>query len=104
MFVSAFISFASFALIMSHISPRWMRRIVGYKMLADIVLHGTILYMFFNTSTEGLLQAEAAGILFSIYLRAYRKFCGFERLQLKPLKWTRYTGILNRDEGVLPQS
>lgn len=90
MFVSAFISFTVFYLLMSHISPRIMRRIVGYKGYADIVLHGVILWMFLGTSTEGLMQAEAAGICFSLYLRGYYWYSGYER-RING-RWVRFAG------------
>lgn len=100
MFVSAIISFASFILIISHLKPSWLRVVVGYKMITDLVLHGTILYMFFGTSTEGLMQAECAGIMFSLFLRMYRYLFGYSRFVLKPwLHLQRYTGLLNRDEA-----
>ena len=99
MLIATFVSFVSFMLIVSHAPPRWLRRMVGYKAIVDIVLHVTILWMFFGTSTEGLLQAEAAGIGFSIFLRLYRKLAGYERFNTRTLKWTRYTGVLNRGEG-----
>lgn len=92
MFVSMFVTFVSFMLIISHVSAQTMRRLVGYKGWFDLVLHSTILYMFFGTSTEGLLQAEAAGILFSIYIRAYAYLMGYERFVKSRRTWVRYAG------------
>lgn len=92
MIVATFISFFSFWLLVSHISPRIMRRLVGYKGVVDVVMHGTIIWMFLGTSTDGLLQAEAAGILFSLYLRGYHKLFGYERLV--NMRWQRYSGML----------
>lgn len=90
MLVAAFVSFMSIVLLMTHLSKPTMRRMVGYKGFVDVVLHGTILYMFFATSTMGLLQAEAAGICFSLYLRAYSWAFGYERLH--GFTWVRYAG------------
>jgi hypothetical protein len=90
MFTAAFVSFASFLLIMSHLSPEWMRRLVGYKGIVDVVLHSSILWMFLGTSTMGLLQAEAAGICFSLYLRFYYWAWGYERMTTSG--WQRYAG------------
>lgn len=92
MFVMMLISFASFWLLASHMSPRGMRRLVGYKGYVDVVLHCTIIFMFIGTSTDGLLQAEGAGILFSISLRVYRWVFGYERLTTHG--WQRYAGRL----------
>jgi hypothetical protein len=91
MLTAAFVSFASFALLLTHMSPQTLRRIVGYKGYVDVILHGTILWMFFGTSTMGLLQAEAAGICFSLYLRFYSWAFGYERLN-QHLSWVRYSG------------
>lgn len=90
MFVAAFVSFISFALLLTHLSQTTMRKLVGYKGFVDIVLHSTILYMFFSTSTMGLLQAEAAGICFSLYLRFYSWAFGYERIH--DFRWVRYAG------------
>lgn len=90
MFLAAFISFMSMALLMTHMAPRTMRRLVGYKGWVDVTLHCTILFMFLGTSTMGLLQAEAAGILFSLYLRVYSWAFGFERYS--NWKWQRFAG------------
>ena len=38
--LAAIVSFASIALLMTHFSPRVMRRVAGYAMIVDIVLHG----------------------------------------------------------------
>jgi hypothetical protein len=76
---AALISFVGMMLIVHHVPPKWFRRIVGYKGWADIILHGTIIYLFFGTSTLGLMQAELAGIFFSVYLRGYAYFAGYER-------------------------
>lgn len=99
MLIATIISFVSFVLILSHLQPRWLRVLAGYKAMTDLVLHGSILYMFFGTSTEGLLQAEAAGILFSLWLRSYRYLAGYALFDWKKRKLVRYTGVFNRDEG-----
>lgn len=90
MILAAFISFVSFALLVTHMPPQWVRRIVGYKGCFDVLLHSTIIWMFLGTSTEGLLQAEAAGILISMSLRFYHWALGYERLV--KFKWVRYAG------------
>ena len=91
MFAMMLVTFASFWLLASHVSPKTMRRLVGYKLWVDVVLHCTIIAMFLGTSTDGLMQAEGAGILFSISLRVYRWLFGYERLTRKG--WQRYAGV-----------
>lgn len=78
MILAAFISFFAFYLLTKHISDQTMRRMMGYVGVIDVILHGTIFFMFMGTF-QGLMQAEAAGILFSCYLRWYRWAWGFER-------------------------
>lgn len=91
MIVSMFVTFVSFMLIINHVSAKTMRRLVGYKGWFDVLMHSTILYMFLGTSTEGLMQAEAAGILFSIYVRLYAQLLGYERY-VRGRGWVRYAG------------
>lgn len=88
--IAALISFFSAWLLLGHVSPAMRRRIVGYAGWADLIVHGTVIVMFMGTSTLGLLQAEAAAILWSLWLRAYRWAFGYERLER--WKWVRFTG------------
>lgn len=90
--IAALISFFSVALLLSHLSPSMVRRLVGYCGWVDLLLHGTVIYLFMGTSTLGLIQAEASAILFSLALRGYRYFKGYERLTLDG--WKRYAGRL----------
>lgn len=90
--IDAFVSFFAMYLLISHLSNRGLRILVGHKAMVDIVLHVSVLYMFFSTSTEGLLQAEAAAIMFSIWLRVYRKCFGFETFDWRQRRWVRYAG------------
>lgn len=94
---AALISFFSLALISMHLSPQSRRRIVGYALWIDIILHGGVLYMFMGTSTLGLLQAELSAIFISLAIRLYRKLYGFERF--KKLRWVRYAGTLTKTEA-----
>lgn len=96
MIVAAFVTFVSFLLVLTHLPAHWMRRLVGYCGFVDIVLHVSIISLFLGTSTQGLLQAEAAGICFSLYLRGYRWLLGYERFEA--FKWMRYSGRLTRVE------
>lgn len=92
--IAALISFGSFALIATHLSPSTVRRAMGYAIWIDIVMHVSILAMFLGTSTLGLLQAEAAGIMFSLSFRVYRWAFGYEKLTRRG--WVRYSGAFTR--------
>lgn len=99
---AALISFFSIWLISRHLSPQTMRRIVGYPLWIDLVLHGSILYVFMGTSTLGLLQAELSGLMISCYLRGYRAYCGYERFE--SFRWVRYAGKWTKQEVASCQS
>lgn len=92
--IAALISFGSFALIAASVPSPIMRRAMGYAIWIDIAMHVAILWMFMGTSTLGLLQAEAAGILFSLSFRIYRWAFGYERLGVRG--WTRFSGVFTR--------
>lgn len=94
MLFAALVSFLSIALLITHLDAKWMRRIAGYAGWCDLLLHGLMFYLFFGTSTLGFLQAEAAAILFSLWLRAYRRMAGYERMGIKG--WVRYAGTMTR--------
>lgn len=89
MFVAMFITFFSFALLLSHLSSSTVRKIVGYKGIVDVLLHATVIWLFMGTM-QGLLQAEAAAICFSLYLRGYHWALGYERIVNG--RWQRYAG------------
>jgi len=90
MILAAFVSFCGLLLVLHHMSRRNMRRLVGYKGVVDILVHGTVIALFIGTSTYGLIQAEAAALMFSIYVRVYRWAFGYERM--KRFRWVRYAG------------
>lgn len=99
MIVAAFVTFTVFLLLLHNLSAQTVRRMFGYAVIIDLVMHGTILYMFIGTSTMGLLQAEAAGILMSLYIRAYRWGWGYERYRHWPgygYCWVRTAGRFTR--------
>lgn len=87
MLVAAFVSFASFMFILWHIPAKWFRRLMGYKGWVDLVMHTTVLWMFFATSTMGLLQAEAACIMFSVYMRFYAYLKLTQRWSWRYMTW-----------------
>lgn len=88
----ALVSFAAFFLLLNHLSSRTLRRMVGKIGVTDCILHGSVLFLFFNTSTEGLIQAEAAAVMFSVYLRGYRYLRGYEIWDWGQRRWRRFAG------------
>lgn len=97
MLASALVTFVSLWLLIQHIPAGRMRRVVGYMGWFDLLLHGTIIILFVGTFS-GLMQAEAAGIMISLYLRVYRWSFGFERVERYQGKrqWMRYPGKFTR--------
>jgi hypothetical protein len=92
LFIATFVSFVSFFLLLTHVSRSTMMKLVGHKGWVDVILHLSILFLFFGTSTEGLLQAEAAGICFSLYLRLYHRLIGYSRFDWRTRKWRHFQG------------
>jgi hypothetical protein len=87
---AAIISFLAITMLLTHLSQRAVRRLVGYAGWVDLLLHGTVIALFMGTSTLGLLQAELTAVLFSLSLRGYRRLWGYERLTTSG--WKRYAG------------
>jgi hypothetical protein len=90
---AALVTFLGALLMLSYLPAQSMRRLVGqYRLWIDLGLHGSILWMFLGTSTLGLIQAEAAGIGFSLYLRWYASRKGREVREIRNGRkvWVRY--------------
>jgi hypothetical protein len=92
MLSAAAVTFAGLLLLLGHLPSHWARRLAGYAGLLDLLLHGALLCMFLGTSTVGLLQAEAAGICVSLFIRIYRRLLGYEKLTRRG--WRRHAGLL----------
>jgi hypothetical protein len=90
--IEAFVTFAAIWILTRHLQPQTMRRIVGYKGYYDCALHFTVIWLFHGTFS-GLMQAECAAIMCSLYLLGYRKLYGYERKVRG--KWVRFAGRLN---------
>lgn len=88
--VAALITFCVIVMLLTNLGAHNVRRVVGYPFATDLLVHGSIIYMFIGSSTLGLLQAEAAGLLFSLWMRYYRWAWGYERLTKSG--WIRYAG------------
>lgn len=90
---AALVSFLGIVLLATHLSRDSMQRIAGYAGWVDMLLHGSVLYMFLGTSTLGLMQAELAAVFFTIALRTYRYVRGYQ--QLHRGRWVTYQGVLS---------
>jgi len=88
---AAMISFFGIVLLSWHLSRNTMQRIVGYAGYIDVLLHGSVIYLFIGTSTLGLMQAELSAIFFTLALRAYRYLRGYQRFER--MRWVTYAGI-----------
>lgn len=91
MIAAAFVTFVAFWILTRHLSQQTMRRIVGYKGTVDVILHVSVIILFHGTFS-GLMQAECAAIMMSIYLLSYRKLFGYERRVSG--RWVRFAGRL----------
>lgn len=90
---SAMITFIMALLLLDYAAAQTMRRIVGqWRMKIDVCMHVGILALFLGTGSTGLLQAEAAGIGVTLYLRWYAKYRGLERRERRAgrMRWVRY--------------
>jgi hypothetical protein len=103
--ILACVTFTGIMLIASHLEAQTLRRLVGYKLQVDIVLHGCIIVLFHSTFA-GLMQAEFAGIMISISLRLYRHFMGYETLERigAKLVWKRHEGTLTNSTSWLART
>lgn len=95
---AALISFFAFVMLTWYFTRETMRKLVGFAFLIDVTLHGTVLVMFLNTSTLGLMQAELSAIMFSLSLHGYRWAFGYRRLERRGwlLRWRLVPGKLAR--------
>jgi len=85
----ALVTFGGIWMLSGHLTEQTKRRIAGRKALVDVCLHVTIVLLFHRTFV-GLMQAEAAGIMVSIYLRVWRHWYGYE--YRKDGRWVRVLG------------
>lgn len=95
MILAAFVSFFAFYLLLRHLDAKLMRRLLGYVAWFDVTLHLMIFTLFMGT-VSGLLQAEAAGIMFSLYLRFRRWGWGYSRFHWRTRTWMRTVGHFER--------
>lgn len=73
---SALISFASITLLMNaYCAPATRLKIAGqWAGRIDFIIHVTVILLFIGTSTLGLLQAELAAIMFTLYNRYFYRW------------------------------
>ena len=99
---SAFISLFMLLLVLHNVDMHTKLRLVGYINPFDVAMHVTIFAMS-GAASDAKVAAQLAGIMVTIVLRTWRRWYGFERLEVDPeydgrwfkvfhLKWTRYAG------------
>ncbi len=93
MFASAFVTFCAMWVLTKHLEAQTMRRLVGYKKYLDVCLHIGVIVLFHGTFS-GLMQAECAAIMCSLYLMGYAKYVGYERRVNG--RWMRFDGSFTR--------
>ncbi len=88
----ALITFTGIYVLTGHMKEQTKRRVAGHIGLVDVCVHVLIIVLFHRTF-EGLMQAEAAGIMVSIYVRTWKKWFGYERRVNG--RWMRWYGTKN---------
>lgn len=78
-----------------------LRRIAGYALLFDVVITGTLVWMFLGTYA-GMMTGLFAGVIVSLFLTSVQKTVGYERAKFirrsgnifPSLVWVRTSGRL----------
>lgn len=91
---AALITFFAFLALSLHLSRDALRRVAGYALPIDIIIHTSVIFLFFGTSTLGLLQAELSALMFTFALRTYRWAFGYSVLRRHKLtlRWVTTRG------------
>lgn len=88
----ALITFTGIWVLTGHMKEQTKRRIAGRIGVVDVCIHVCIIVLFHRTF-EGLMQAEAAGIMVSLYVRTWKKWYGYEKRVNG--QWMRWYGTRN---------
>lgn len=88
---TAIAMYLSFLFFCTWITPCWRRRIVGYGLITDILVH-VVLQVMFGGDANGRAGLLLAGLAINATMHAYRHFYGYEKLTLKG--WQRYAGTV----------
>jgi hypothetical protein len=90
--IGAAIVFAFFVFIFHNASAYRLTQIVGYVWIPDVLMHGTVVYMFIGNGFA-LMCAELAAVCMSVYMRGVRRAIGLRRLERRGWKlvWVYYT-------------
>jgi hypothetical protein len=88
----AAITFAFFVFIFHNASAYRLTQIVGYVWIPDLIMHGSVVYMFIGNGVV-LIAAELAAVCMSMYMRGVRRAIGLRRLERRGWKlvWVYYT-------------
>lgn len=98
---AALISFFSISLLMNaYLTPATRYKVAGqWAGRIDLLIHSTVILMFVGTSTLGLIQAELAAIIWTLYNRYfYRWYRGASYKNVRG-KWVFEPGIRPIDEA-----
>ena len=78
---SLFVAF-EFLSIIGKFSPKWLKRVLGYEWIFDIMMSFGLMIWFASTgSIMGIIISAVSGFLFSLILYAAKHIIGFQKLE-----------------------
>lgn len=98
---AALITFFSISLLMNaYLSADTRYKIAGqWAGRIDLLIHASVIMLFIGTSTLGLMQAELAAIVFTVYNRYYYRWMYGALYKNARGKWVYQPGIRPRKEN-----
>lgn len=95
---AALISFFSISLLMNaYMQPETRFKVAGqWAGRIDLLIHTTVILMFMGTSTLGLIQAELAAIIWTVYNRYYYRWMHGASYKNSRGKWYFVPGIRSK--------
>lgn len=91
---SLFVAF-EFLSVIGKFSPKWLKRVLGYEWIFDIIMSFGLMIWFASTgSIMGIIISAVSGFLFSLILYAAKQIIGYQKLEKVDGKrvWVEYEG------------
>lgn len=91
---SLFVAF-EFLSVIGKFSPTWLKRVLGYEWIFDILMSFGLMIWFASTgSIMGIIISAVSGFLFSLILYAAKHIIGYQKLEKVDGKrvWVEYEG------------
>ena len=95
MWLGGFLTAIGFVAIAAKINPGFLKKVLGYDWVVDLVCTVGIICMFGTTGTiSGMMIGITTGLAISAVLYVTRKFWGYEKLEKVDgkLKWVEHNG------------